>query len=54
MPNTASPAVASTVGLKNFVIAPLVSDTDLSVSYGTLQDFAGAIDARDRARECRS
>jgi len=46
MPNTASPAVASTVGLKNVVIAPLVSDTDASVSYGTLQDFAGAIDAQ--------
>ena len=46
MPNTASPAVASTVGLKNVVIAPLVSDTDAGVSYGTLQDFAGAIDAQ--------
>ena len=46
MPNTASPAVASTVGLKNVVIAPLVSDTEVGVSYGTLQDFAGAIDAQ--------
>ena len=46
MPNTASPAVASTVGLKNVVIAPLVSDTDVGVNYGTLQDFAGAIDAQ--------
>ena len=46
MPNTASPAVASTVGLKNVVIAPLVSDTDAGVNYGTLQDFAGAIDAQ--------
>ena len=46
MPNTASPAVASTVGLKNVVIAPVVSDTDAGVSYGTLQDFAGAIDAQ--------
>ena len=46
MPNTASPAVTSTVGLKNVVIAPVVSDTDAGVSYGTLQDFAGAIDAQ--------
>ena len=46
MPNTASPAVASTVGLKNVVIAPLVDDTDAGVTYGTLQDFAGAIDAQ--------
>jgi phi13 family phage major tail protein len=46
MPNTASPAIASTVGLKNVVIAPLVSDTEVGVSYGTLQDFAGAIDAQ--------
>ena len=46
MPNTASPAVASTVGLKNVVIAPVVSDTDEGVNYGTLQDFAGAIDAQ--------
>jgi len=46
MPNTASPAVASTVGLKNVVIAPVVSDTDAGISYDTLQDFAGAIDAQ--------
>jgi phi13 family phage major tail protein len=46
MPNTASPAVASTVGLKNVVIAPLVSDTEVGANYGTLQDFAGAIDAQ--------
>ena len=46
MPNTASPAVASTVGLKNVVIAPVVSDTDEGVNYGALQDFAGAIDAQ--------
>mgnify|MGYP000966099284 FL=1 len=46
MPNTASPTVASTVGLKNVVIAPVVSDTDVGVNYGTLQDFAGAIDAQ--------
>lgn len=35
MPNTASPAVASTVGLKNVVIAPVVSDNDEGVTYRT-------------------
>ena len=33
----ASPQVASTVGLKNVVIAPLVTDTDEGHSYGELQ-----------------
>ena len=32
---TASPAVSSTIGLKNFVIAPLLEDTEEAVSYGT-------------------
>lgn len=42
---TASPAVSSTIGLKNFVIAPLLEDTEEAVSYGTLQLMAGAIEA---------
>ena len=46
MPNTASPAVASTVGLKNVVIAELTADTEAELTYGPLQDFAGAIDAQ--------
>jgi phi13 family phage major tail protein len=45
MPTTAAPAVASTIGLKNMVIAPLSSDTSAGVTYGTLQAVAGAIDA---------
>ena len=42
---TASPQVASTVGLKNVVIAPLTEDTDTSHTYGELQLMAGAIEA---------
>ena len=42
---TASPQVASTVGLKNVVIAPLTEDTDTSHTYGELQLVAGAIEA---------
>ena len=42
---TASPQVASTVGLKNVVIAPLTEDTDTSHTYGELQMVAGAIEA---------
>ena len=42
---TASPTVSSTVGLKNMVIAPLTEDTKETVSYGTLQAVAGAIEA---------
>lgn len=34
---TASPAVASTVGLKNVVIAPLTTDTTAAHTYGALQ-----------------
>jgi len=41
----ASPQVASTVGLKNVVIAPLVTDTDAEHTYGDLQLLAGAIEA---------
>ena len=42
---TASPTVASTVGLKNVVIAPLTADTESAHTYGTLQAVAGAIEA---------
>ena len=42
---TASPAVASTVGLKNMVLAPLTEDTEAALTYGPLQLVAGAIEA---------
>lgn len=42
---TASPAVASTVGLKNMVIAPLDVDAEATLNYGDLQLVAGAIEA---------
>lgn len=42
---TASPQVASTVGLKNVVIAPLIEDTEATLTYGDLQLMAGAIEA---------
>lgn len=42
---TASPAVVSTIGLKNMVIAPLTVDTESTLTYGTLQLVAGAIEA---------
>ena len=42
---TASPQVASTIGLKNVVIAPLTSDTEEGHTYGDLQLMAGAIEA---------
>lgn len=42
---TASPAVASTVGLKNMVLAPLTTDTEAGHTYGDLQLVAGTIDA---------
>jgi phi13 family phage major tail protein len=45
MPATASPAVSSTVGFKNMVLAPLTVDTEAAVTYGTLQLVAGAIEA---------
>lgn len=41
---TASPTVASTVGLKNVVLAPLTEDTEATLTYGTLQAVAGAIE----------
>lgn len=42
---TASPQVASTIGLKNVVIAPLTEDTTDTHTYGELQLMAGAIEA---------
>jgi phi13 family phage major tail protein len=45
MAATASPTVSSTVGLKNMVIAPLTVDNETTVTYGTLQLVAGAIEA---------
>ena len=42
---TASPAVASTIGLQGVVIAPLTADTETAHTYGTLQSVAGAIEA---------
>ena len=40
-----SPQVASTIGLKNVVIAPLVTDTEAEHNYGDLQLMSGAIEA---------
>ena len=40
-----SPQVASTIGLKNVVIAPLVTDTEAEHIYGDLQLMSGAIEA---------
>ena len=47
MPNTpaAAPAVSSTVGLKNMVIAPVTADTETATTYGDLKRVAGAIEA---------
>ena len=42
---TASPTVSSTIGLKNMVIAPLMADTEETLTYGDLQLVAGAIEA---------
>lgn len=42
---TASPVVSSTIGLKNVVIAPLLTDTETETTYGALQKVAGAIEA---------
>ena len=42
---TAYPTVSSTSGLKNMVIAPLLEDTEETLTYGDLQLVAGAIEA---------
>ena len=47
MPNNpkSSPTVSSTIGLKNVVIAPLTEDTEETLTYGELQQVAGAMEA---------
>ena len=50
----ASPAVSSTVGLKNMVIAPLTVDTEETLTYGELQLVAGAIEASITPQNSRS
>lgn len=45
MSATAAPAVSSTVGLKNMVLAPVTADTETGTTYGALQKVAGAIEA---------
>lgn len=42
---TAAPAVSSTVGFRNMVIAPVVKDDESGTTYGELQRVAGAIEA---------
>ena len=42
---TASPTISSTVGLKNMVLAPLLTDTEEGTTYSDLQKVAGAIEA---------
>ena len=45
MPNNpaASPTVSSTVGLKNMVIAELITDTEETLTYGDLQLVAARL-----------
>ena len=43
---TPSPKIASTVGIKHVVIAPLTEDTETTLTYGALQLLAGAIDVQ--------
>jgi len=45
MKPAASPGVSSTVGLQNLVLAPLIEDTETTITYGPLQHVAGAIEA---------
>ncbi len=46
MPDTNSaPKTASTIGLKDLVIAPLTADTEEAVTYGDIVKVAGAIEA---------
>ncbi len=46
MPDTNSaPKTASTIGLKDLVIAPLTEDTEEAVTYGDIVKVAGAIEA---------
>lgn len=43
---TESPKVASTVGIKNVVMALLTEDTETTLTYGDVQQLAGAIDVQ--------
>lgn len=43
--DTTTTKPASTIGLKNFCIAPLTADTASSTTYGTVVQVAGAIEA---------
>ena len=43
---TPSPKIASTVGIKHVVIAPLTEDTETTLTYDALQLLAGAIDVQ--------
>ncbi len=46
MPETnPAPKTASTIGLKDLVIAPLTEDTEEKLTYGDVQKVAGAIEA---------
>jgi phi13 family phage major tail protein len=40
-----APKTASTIGLKNVVIAEVLTDNDTETTYGEIQKMAGAIDA---------
>lgn len=45
MPTTDSPTVSSTIGLRDVVLAELTVDTEETLTYGTVQALAGAIEA---------
>ena len=45
MATIASPKVATTLGLRNVVFAPLTEDTTEGTTYGDVQALAGAIEA---------
>lgn len=45
MPENTAPVAKSTIGLKDVVIAKLLTDTDQGTTYDTLQPLAGAIEA---------
>ena len=41
----AAPVAKSTIGLKNLTIAPLLEDTEETLTYGDLQSVEGSIEA---------
>lgn len=45
MAENTAPKAASTIGLKDFVIAPLTEDTAETLTYGDVQKVAGSIEA---------